>query len=96
MQCSMTLVNAGSLVWCGEDGHGLNLNCQRAERDHAAASRRRIGPEWCPLFTGYKLDLAMLPRPAWVIFASDPLSAIGVNQTCGGPRAQNPLHHIPV
>ena len=36
---------------------GLNLNCQRAERDHAAASRRRIGPEWCPLFTGYKLDL---------------------------------------
>jgi hypothetical protein len=42
------------------------------------------------------LTSAMLPRPEWVIFASDPLSAIGVNQTCGGPRAQNPLHHIPV
>ena len=38
----------------------------------------------------------MLPRPAWVIFASDPLSAIGVNQTCGGPRAQNPLHRFEV
>ena len=62
MQCSMTLVNAGGLVWCGEDGHGLNLNCQRAERDHAAASRRRIGPEWCPLFTLQSLTSAMYDR----------------------------------
>ena len=89
MQCSMTLVNAGGLVWYGEDGHGLNLNCQRAERDMLRRAGDGSGRSGVRFSQVTSLTSAMLPRPEWVIFTlglyvsfrSDPDLRIGADGT---------------